>query len=163
MSTTTILTMLSSDHREVAKLFNELEKTTEKSGKKRTELFMRLDKALSAHAEFEEERVYPLLEEKKSAQATALEAVEEHIQIKRLLGELRDLDPQDAHWTAKMTVLMENVRHHVKEEEGEAFPKLKKAASSSELVELGEEYQTLKSDAAAPTGKNVRTPTPVEV
>lgn len=163
MPTTTILTMLSSEHREVAKLFDELEKTTEKSGQKRKELFSRLDTVLSAHAEFEEERVYPLLEEKKSAQATALEAVEEHIQIKRLLGELRDLDPQDAHWTAKMTVLMENVRHHMKEEEDEAFPLLKKAASSSELVELGEKYQALKLDAAAPTGKNVRNRAPAEV
>lgn len=163
MATTTILNILSTDHREVAKLFDELEKTSEKSGKKRMELFAQLDTALSAHAEFEEARVYPLLEGKKSSQATALEAVEEHIQIKRLLGELRDLDPQDAHWTAKMTVLKENVRHHVKEEEGEAFPLLKKAVSSSELVELGEEYQAVKGDAPALKDKKMRNRTPVEV
>ena len=165
MPTTTILTILATDHREVAKLFAELEKTTERSGKKRQELFARLDAALSVHADFEEERVYPLLEAKKSSQATALEAVEEHLQIKRLLGELRDLDPQDPQWTAKITVLMENVRHHVKEEEGEAFPQLRKVVTSSGLVELGEDYQAVKSDAAAPKSKQTRSRnrTPVEV
>ena len=150
MPTPTILTQLTVEHREVAKLFAELEKTTERSGKKREELFAQLDKALSTHAEFEEARVYPLLEQKKSSKPTALEAVEEHIQIKRLLGELRDLQAQDEHWTAKMTVLMENVIHHVKEEESEAFPKLIKAVPTSELVSLREEYKASKADAQTP-------------
>ena len=158
MSTSTILTRLAADHRDVAKLFAELEKTTERSGKKRQELFAEVDNALSVHADFEEARVYPLLEGKKSSQPTALEAVEEHLQIKRLLFELRGLDPQDAHWTAKMTVLMENVRHHVKEEEGEAFPQLKKAVPASELEELGDEYQAIRANAQAPVAKHaVRT------
>ena len=156
MSTSTILTQLASEHREVARLFAELEKTTERSGRKRQELFAQVYKALSVHAEFEEARVYPLLEAKKSSKATALEAVEEHLQIKRLLAELRDLDPQDAQWTAKMTVLMENVRHHVKEEEGEAFPQLKKSVSTSGLAELGEEYQAVKANDAEPEGSSGR-------
>lgn len=151
MPISTILTQLTADHREVSKLFSELDKTTERSLKKRQELFAKLDKALSVHADFEEERVYPLLEERKASKATALEAIEEHVQIKRLLAELRDLDPQDAHWTAKMTVLMENVRHHVKEEESEAFPKLTKAVSADVLRQLGVEYQEVKANAPAPS------------
>lgn len=147
MPASTIITQLTLEHREVAKLFSEMEKTTERSGKKREELFAQIDKALSAHAEFEEARVYPLLEQKKSSKPTALEAVEEHIQIKRLLGELRDLEVQDEHWTAKMTVLMENVTHHVKEEESEAFPKLIKAVPEKELIILREEYEASKAEA----------------
>lgn len=163
MPATTILNILSTDHREVAKLFAELEKTTERSGRKRQDLFTTLDKALSVHADFEEERLYPLLESKKASQATALEAVEEHLQIKRLLSELRDLNPQDAQWTAKMTVLMENVRHHVKEEEGEAFPQLKKMVDRSELEQLGEEYQSRKSDGLTKVRKPARARQAVEV
>lgn len=158
MPTLTILTQLATEHREVAKIFAELEKTTERSGKKRQELFAQLDKALSVHADFEEERVYPLLEEKKASKPTALEAVEEHLQIKRLLAELRDLEPQDEVWTAKITVLMENVRHHVKEEENEVFSQLKKVATSAELVALREEYEAIKAESsrtnAAPKKKS---------
>ena len=154
MPTSNIITQLTKEHREVAEIFSEIEKTTERSGKKRQELFAKLDKALSAHAEFEEARVYPLLEEKKASKPTALEAVEEHLQIKRLLEELRDLQPQDEVWSAKITVLMENTSHHVKEEENEVFNQLKKIVSSSDLVKLGEEYETTKMSDQSPKVKD---------
>ena len=147
MTTPTIITLLKADHREVSKLFEELDKTTSRSARKRQELFAEIDHALSVHADFEEARVYPLLEAEKASRPIALEAVEEHGQIKRLLAQLRDLDPQDDHWKAKATVLMEDVRHHVKEEEGDAFPKLRRNVTAEVLEALAAEYQAVKDGA----------------
>lgn len=149
--TNSIITLLTADHRDVSALFERLEKTTDRAEKKRAELFMQVDQALSLHADFEEARVYPLLREKKASTPIALEAVEEHLQIKRLLAEIRDLDPRDERWMAKLTVLMENVRHHVKEEEDEAFPKLKKQVASEDLQQLAEEYEQAKATGLEPS------------
>ena len=145
---TNIITMLTTEHREVSALFEQLDKTTDRAQKKRAELFSKIDHALSIHADFEEAQVYPLLQEEKATQPIAYEAVEEHLQIKRLLAELRDLDTRDPRWFAKATVLGENVRHHVKEEEREALPKLKKQTSQDELRRLAEEYAKVKETAS---------------
>lgn len=134
----TIITLLKADHKTVAGLFDVLDDT--KAPGKRAKIFARLDQALSAHAEFEEERVYPLLQARKASKDMALEAIEEHAQIKRLLSELRDLNPADERWKAKVTVLAEDVRHHVKEEESDDLPELKKAVSEDILLSLAEKY-----------------------
>lgn len=145
-----ITAILRSEHKKVSSLFEELEKTTGRSSRKRQELFAELDQALSVHAEFEEKKVYPLITARKSDKDLGLEALEEHAQMKRLLAELRQLDPLHERWMAKVTVLMEDVRHHVKEEEGELFPALRKAASAKELSQLAEAYEAYRqSDAAA--------------
>lgn len=142
-----ILSRLRSDHREVASLFEAIDKTTARASRKRQDLFAELDTALSIHAEFEEMQVYPLITARKSDKDLGLEALEEHAQMKRLLAELRELDPQHERWMAKITVLKEDVRHHVKEEEGELFPALRKAASAAELVRLAEAYTTYRDHA----------------
>ncbi len=151
-----IITMLTTEHREVAALFEQLDKTTDRAEKKRAEIFAKIDHDLSIHADFEEAEVYPLLEAEKETQPIALEAVEEHLQIKRLLAELRDLEPRDPRWFAKATVLMENVRHHVKEEENEALPKLKKQASQEDLQRLGEEYAKIKETKETKEAKETK-------
>ena len=150
MSTPDIISALIKDHRTVTKLFSQLEKTTARSARRRAELFRELDESLSFHAEFEEAHVYPLLEGRKKSKPLALEALEEHVQVKRLLAEMRDLTPTDEHWEAKLTVLTENVRHHVEEEEGETFPQLKQAVDEEQLQRLGEEYLAAKEDKPAP-------------
>lgn len=152
-STANIITDLRAEHREVARMFEVLEKTTARATRKRQDLFAELDQALSVHAEFEEVHVYPLLTARKSSKDLSLEAFEEHAQIKHLLRELRELDPQHERWMAKLTVLMEDVRHHVKEEEGELFPELRKACGSKELAGLAQEYADYRRSDAA---KNVR-------
>jgi hemerythrin superfamily protein len=111
---------------------------------RRQEVFSKIDQDLCTHASFEERQVYPLLVGGKASHATALETLEEHLQIKRLLNELRHLDPQDERWMAKAKVLMEDVSHHVREEEGEVFPQLRKDASAETLQRLAQEYQALK-------------------
>lgn len=143
MRSPTIITLLKSDHKEVAAFFEILENT--KAPGKRAKIFSQLDQALSVHAEFEEERVYPLLQARKASKDMALEAIEEHAQIKRLLTELRELDPADDRWKAKATVLAEDVRHHVKEEESDDLPELKKIVGEDELIVLAEEYEALRA------------------
>ncbi|MGW6978829.1 hemerythrin domain-containing protein [Streptomyces sp. NPDC054932] len=76
-----------------------------------------------------------------------LESIEEHHVVLWMLSELKDLDPTDERFDAKMTVLMENVRHHVEEEEKEWFPEVRKAMGRNRLTELGEQMEAAKKAA----------------
>jgi hypothetical protein len=73
-----------------------------------------------------------------------LESLEEHHIVKWTLSELEDLDPTDERFDAKVMVLIESVRHHVKEEERDMFPKVRKALGTSALRSLGERMQEAK-------------------
>ena len=131
------IAMLKADHRKVEELFKKLEDTTERAVKTRAELFDKLNQELTAHALAEEAVLYPANKEIKDTRELGFEAVEEHHVVKILLEELSSLSPDTEEWTAKLSVLKENVEHHVKEEEHELFPKTKKALSAEELDELG--------------------------
>ena len=85
-----------------------------------------------------------------------LEALEEHHVVKWLLSELEALDPAAERFDAKATVLIENVRHHVKEEETELFPKVRQRIERRRLVELGAELRDAKR--RAPTHPHPRSP-----
>lgn len=76
-----------------------------------------------------------------------LESVEEHHVVLWMLSELKGLDATDERFDAKMSVLMENVRHHVEEEEQEWFPTVRKAMGRKRLTELGERMEAAKKDA----------------
>jgi hemerythrin superfamily protein len=131
------IALLKADHRKVEELFKKLEDTTERAVKTRTELFEKLKMELTVHALAEEAVLYPENKEIKETRELGFEAVEEHHVVKILLDELSELSPDTEEWTAKLSVLKENVQHHVKEEEGEIFPKTKKALSAEELDEMG--------------------------
>ncbi|MCD6023214.1 MAG: hemerythrin [Fibrobacteria bacterium] len=131
------IALLKADHRKVEELFKKLEDTTERAVKTRTELFEKLRMELTVHALAEEAVLYPENKEIPSTRELGFEAVEEHHVVKILLDELSELSPDTEEWTAKLSVLKENVQHHVKEEEGEIFPKTKKALSAEELDEMG--------------------------
>ena len=77
-----------------------------------------------------------------------LEAVEEHHVVKILIAELRELDPSDETYKAKATVLMENVRHHIEEEEGEMFPAVRSALGRKRLQEIGARMDSARSALA---------------
>jgi iron-sulfur cluster repair protein YtfE (RIC family) len=137
-------TLLKEDHQKVAGMLEEIEKTTERAIKGREELFTRLKQELDLHAMIEEKIFYPALEETEEAREITLEAYEEHRLVKQLLAEL-DSDPKDTEeWTAKFTVLKENIEHHVEEEEGELFTKARQALSEDEIEALGEQLQEAK-------------------
>ena len=114
-------------------LFKKCEKA---SGESKRQLFEQIADALAVHASIEEKHFYPAT---KSARTEDLlqEAVEEHLSVKRIIADLLEMDPTEAQFDAKITVLQEQVEHHVKEEEGELFPKVKKILSGEELEELG--------------------------
>lgn len=142
-------TLLKADHETVAGILEQIDETTERAIKGREELFTRLKKELDLHARIEEEILYPALEESEETREITLEAYEEHRLVKQLLTEL-EAEPKDTEeWTAKFTVLKENIEHHVEEEEDEMFKKARKALSQDELETLGEQLQEAKEQRRA--------------
>ena len=103
---------------------------------------------LSRHASIEEQLLYPWAREYiEDEDDKVLEALEEHHVAKWLLWELEDLNPTDERFDAKVTVLIENVRHHVKEEESELFSDLRDVGTRAELLELGDALRAAKKRA----------------
>jgi hemerythrin superfamily protein len=134
--------LLKADHRKVEKIFKQLEKTDD--AKQREKHFEELYTELSAHAHVEEKIYYPAVEDAKAVHELTLEAYEEHHVVKLLLAELKKLSKSTEEWGAKLTVLQENVEHHVKEEEKELFPKTKKILGKERSEEIGEEMEKEK-------------------
>ena len=141
--------LLKSDHEKVAGILTSIEETTERAAKGREELFARLKQELDLHAKIEEEIFYPALEESDETREVTLEAYEEHRLVKQLLAEL-EMEPKDSEeWTAKFTVLKENIEHHVEEEEGEMFKQARKVLSEDEIETLGNRLQEAKKQNKA--------------
>ena len=141
--------LLKKDHEKVSGIFEKLDKTTENGVKTREELFTRLKTELDLHSQIEEQMLYPMLKEAKETEEITLEAIEEHKVVKRLLAELEALPKDNEMWGAKLTVLKENVEHHVEEEEGEMFKDARKVLSSEQLEELGTRMQEAKEQKKA--------------
>src|SRR4029450_10698817 len=137
-------TLLKNDHEKVAGILEKIDETTERATKGREELFTQLKNELDIHARIEEEILYPTLEEYEETRDISLEAYEEHALVKQLLEQLAAAPKNDEQWTAKFTVLKENVEHHVEEEEGEMFKKARKVLSEDEIEELGDRLQEAK-------------------
>lgn len=141
--------LLKADHEIVAGILETIEDTTERAVKGRDELFAPLKAELDLHAMIEEEIFYPALEDTEEAREITLEAYEEHRLVKQLLAEL-EAEPKDTEeWTAKFTVLKENIEHHVEEEEGEMFKKARQALSEEEIETLGDRLQEAKQQNKA--------------
>ncbi|MEU3186259.1 hemerythrin domain-containing protein [Streptomyces sp. NPDC006923] len=142
------IVLLKDDHKTVEKLFKEFEKAGENAHKTKKRIADKVIEELTVHTWIEEEVFYPAA--RKAVPETAdhvLESVEEHHVVLWMLSELAGLDPADERFDAKMTVLMENVRHHVEEEEQEWFPEVRAALGRNRLVELGEELAAAKPTA----------------
>lgn len=144
--------LLKDDHRRVAKLFKELEASSGKSGKGREHLFVQLKNELRLHTEIEEQYVYPLLEENDETREMVLESYEEHDLVKTILGEMEKENMGSESWEAKLTVMKENVEHHVSEEEEELFPEAEGILSEEVINQLGRHVSDAKA-AAAPARK----------
>jgi len=122
--------MLKKEHRAVEALFEEFEAA--KSAGPRRKIFEQIADALAVHATIEEKHFYPAVKAKQTDDMLH-EAVEEHLEIKRIIADLLALDASDETFEAKVTVLQEDVQHHVEEEEGELFPKVQKIFDEEEL------------------------------
>ncbi len=141
--------LLKEDHQRVAGILEKIDATTERGIKTREKLFTQLKTELDIHAEIEETIFYPALEKHDETRDITLEGIEEHRIVKELLAELDAMAKDDEVWTAKMTVLKENVEHHVEEEEGEMFPKARKALSEEEVERLGTRLEAAKKKQKA--------------
>ncbi|HEY3547889.1 MAG TPA: hemerythrin domain-containing protein [Propionicimonas sp.] len=131
------ITLLTTDHAKVKKLLAELETTTERGVKTRTELFATLKGELTVHELIEEEIFYPELKAHPKAKDIVLEAFEEHHVVDAIMGELESTAVDDETWGAKATVMKENIEHHIEEEEGEMFKTARSVFDRGELEELG--------------------------
>src|SRR5438270_884086 len=134
------ISLLKADHRKVDKIFSDLEK----GNGNREQLFTELATELTVHAEIEERLFYPAVKDAEPTHDLVLESFEEHKQMKMVLGDLEQADKRTEQWMAGLKVLMEDVQHHVGEEENDLFPKVKKVLSGKELEDLGARMEALK-------------------
>ncbi len=136
------MVILKSDHRGVEKLFKAFERAGEHALKTKRGLADQMVTELSIHTFIEESVLYPAaMEHVAAARDDVLESLEEHHVVKWQLQELVGLDPSDEHFVAKLAVLAENVRHHVREEENGLFPLLRANVPRKRLVGLGRELE----------------------
>jgi hemerythrin superfamily protein len=142
------IVLLKTDHKAVEKLFRQFEKAGEQSHREKKGIVDQVLLVLTQHAYIEEEIFYPTARAAvPDTKDHVLESVEEHHVVAWLLAELAATDPQDERFDAKMTVLMENVRHHVEEEEQDWFPQVRSAMGRKQLQELGAEMEAAKARA----------------
>jgi len=139
-------TLLKADHKKVAGLLEKIDATTERGVKTREELFTQLKTELDIHTRIEETIFYPALEKADETHDITLEAFEEHKVVKTLLSELQSLGKDKEEWTAKFTVLKENIEHHVEEEEGEMFTKARKVLGEDGAQTLGSRMEKAKGE-----------------
>lgn len=131
-----VIQLLTNDHREVDELFRRVNLSSKDESIE--ELTKQIVHELSVHAAVEEQFVYPLLRMKvEGGRELADEAIEEHQQAKRLLADLEKLDAGSAEHGRTMEQLIEDVRHHVEEEESEVFPRLRESLDEKARERLG--------------------------
>ena len=101
--------------------------------------------ALTVHSQIEEEIFYPAVRAAVGEELVMDEALVEHESAKTMIEQLEGMQPGDEHYDAKVVVLGEYIKHHVQEEQGEIFPKVKKS-KEIDLTALGEELATRKKE-----------------
>jgi hypothetical protein len=131
------LELLRSQHDEVEGLIEDIEDCDDP--REKAELFQELADKLAAHSAIEEKIFYPSVMTEDTREQL-IESTEEHLAVKRLLADMMELDCDDEHFDAKLTVLKENVRHHAHdEEEDKLFPEVEAMMDEDELAALGNE------------------------
>jgi hypothetical protein len=143
------LDLLEEDHKKMKKLLEELDSTTERGVKTREELFAKVKKELQIHETIEEEILYPALKEHPKAKEVVLEGYEEHHVADVILEELEGVSVDDERWGAKLSVLKENIEHHIEEEEDDMFKKARSIFESDELEQMGERMEARKKAVEA--------------
>jgi hemerythrin superfamily protein len=129
------IAMLMADHKKVKKLFSDFDKLKEEGGDdEKSAIVDQICNELKIHTELEEEIFYPAVRKAIDDSDLMDEALVEHAGAKDLIAQLEDASPEDDLYDAKVTVLGEQIDHHVKEEEGSIFPKAKKAKVDTEAL-----------------------------
>jgi hemerythrin superfamily protein len=157
------IALLKADHKEVEQLFKQFEKSGDRALKQKEKLVEKMIRALAVHAAIEEMFFYPAIRtaalkaNSKMGEVSSdlvLESLEEHHIVKWTLSELEKMKATDERFDAKVTVLIESVKHHVEEEEEDLFPKVRRLLPAKILNELGERME--KAKKLAPTRPHPR-------
>ena len=143
------ITLLKQDHEDVKKMLSELDDTTERAVKTREQTFTKLKADLEVHEAIEEEIFYPALKEHPKTKDIALEGYEEHHVVDMVMAEIQEVAFDDERWGAKLTVMKENLEHHIEEEEGEMFKQARQVFDDAELEDLGNRMDMRKKELQA--------------
>jgi hemerythrin superfamily protein len=147
MSTDAIV-ILKQDHKDIRRLFKEFQKAGENETATKGKLVDAILEALTVHTYIENECMYPEVRKLlPDLDADVLESYEEHHVADVLCAELAAMKPDHEHFDAKTTVLIENVEHHIEEEESEWFPKVRAGLGRNQLRDLGARMLDLKKKA----------------
>lgn len=147
MSTDAIV-LLKNDHKEIRKLFTQFEKAGANAKATKGKLVDKMIELLTQHTYIENEVMYPRVRDLlPSVEDDVLESYEEHHVADVLVVELSAMKPDDERFTAKTTVLIESVRHHMEEEEQDWFPKVREGLSRSVLQDIGAEMIDVRKRA----------------
>jgi hemerythrin superfamily protein len=147
MSTDAIV-LLKEDHKEIRKLFREFENASGNATKTKGKIVERILEALTVHTYIENECMYPEVRKlMPEVEDDVLESYEEHHVADILCMELAAMSPSDEHFVAKTTVLIENVTHHIEEEEQEWFPKVRSGLGRKQLQDMGARMIEMKKKA----------------
>ena len=147
MSTDAIV-LLKNDHKDILKTFRDFESAGENAEKTKGRLVDKMIELLTVHTYIENEVMYPRVRELlPELEDDVLESYEEHHVADVLVVELSAMKPQDERFTAKTTVLIENVDHHIDEEEKDWFPKVREGLGRKVLQDLGADMLAAKKKA----------------
>jgi len=147
MSTDAIV-MLKDDHKQIRRTFREFESAGDGALRTKARLVDQMIELLTVHTYIENEVMYPRVRELlPQLEDDVLESYEEHHVADLLVMELVTMSPADERFDAKTTVLIENVRHHIEEEEEEWFPQVREALGRKRLQEIGAEMAEARKHA----------------
>ena len=153
-----VIEILEQDHRGVEEMFAELESlrgaSTEEARSRRKEVTEQVTIELVRHSVAEEVLVYPKVEDKVSAEEVE-HAREEHAQAEETLARLEKLDADDPAFDDELATLMEEIRHHIEDEEGEMFAQMRQVMDADELRKLGARVEAFKKVAPTRPHPNV--------
>lgn len=141
------IALLKADHREVEGWFEQFDKT--RSSDRKSTLASKICLALTVHTRIEEEIFYPAFIEATEDEDLHHEAIVEHDGAKKLIAEIEASGPDDEYYDAKVTVLSEMIKHHVKEEEQRGGMFAKARDSEMDLAELGQRMKARKDELMA--------------
>jgi hemerythrin superfamily protein len=141
------IVLLKADHKQIRALFREFQKSSSTPGGKK-KLVEQMVELLTMHTYIENEVMYPRVRDLlPDLEDDVLESYEEHHVADVLVTELSAMDSSDERFEAKTTVLIENVTHHIQEEEQDWFPKVREGLTRTQLREIGEELSAAKERA----------------
>jgi hemerythrin-like domain-containing protein len=153
-----VIEVLEQDHREVERMFHELEAlrgaTTDDARARRKDLTEQVTIELVRHSVAEEVLVYPKVEREVDAEQ-AEHARKEHAEAEETLARLEKLDADDPSFDDELATLMAEIRHHIEEEEGEMFAHMRQVVDADELRTLGARVEAFKKVAPTHPHPNV--------